>query len=112
MKKGLLVLLMVLPVLLASCSKDEDKKADSIVGTWREIDDSGGSYRIMELRSDNSGTLIQYTSKKESLRLQFKYLFNMEKQTLTIIYQDNTETLKAVLSGNILTVGEVEYKRH
>lgn len=115
MKKYLFMLLMVMPFMFSSCSKEDDKRnvdTNSIVGTWKEIDDTDGSYRVMELRADNSGTMIQYTSKKETLRLQFRYLFNFEGKALTITYQDSTETLKAVLSGNNLTIGEVEYKRY
>jgi len=103
------IILIVLIIAIASCSKDED--TNPIVGTWVN------SYELYDIlfvdevtfKSDNTGMVI---NKEAGIIIdQFPLTWSTKNNILTVSYDGETQTSTYAISGNKLTFGDEIYTR-
>ncbi|MFV0545729.1 MAG: hypothetical protein ACK5ND_05950 [Bacteroides sp.] len=112
-KKGLLALLLLLPLFINSCTQEETQLTDTemrLVGSWISNDDPHEVF-YLNLKADGTGDISNTYDGTEEEFSSFNW-----SASPTVLRLDHksgrTETLNYQYSGgNTLTVGSVSYQK-
>lgn len=105
MKKILFLILAILPLVLTSCSKDDDSSNETLNGTtWISPDDGDGERTI--IFGDGTFRFALIYKGKTEIDKKGTYVYSKPNVTLS----DGT---KGVVVGSTMTLGEdaIEYKK-
>ncbi len=96
--KKILVLLLMLPFVLTSCDKDDDKETSvdlNIVGTWERYKEYKGAdgdwYEKVVFNADGTGSQLyeeNFNGEYREGNCEFTYEINGKSMTLTITSED------------------------
>lgn len=96
--KKIFVLLLMLPLVLTSCDKDDDKEISvdlNIVGTWERYKEYKGAdgdwYEKVVFKADGTGTQLykeNFNGEYHEGNCEFIYKINGKNMTLTVITED------------------------
>ncbi len=108
MKRILSFLTLLMVVALYSCSKDEDSKEVSIIGTW-QITHDGGSIVYNDGSHTSSSTDYPLSFNGQEYGYYWSYTFNGDGTCIWTTYADNREPkvdnrFTYSISNNTLTV--------
>lgn len=117
MKKFKYLLIMVLALTLSvSCSDDNDDmdNDDKLVGTWEmsEIEDGYEYSVLVTFKSNGTGTSVYVeTFDGETETDSEIFTWSTDGNKLTILIDEDEDTVTYSISGNTLTVGESVFTR-
>lgn len=108
------VLAIVGALMISSCSEDNksfegdggDGSNVSIVGTWKLTDDD----EVYVFKSDGTGIGCEHAESVEQDIWTFRYVYNQDDKTLTMIYDDTDVCSNVAISGDMLYYTDVDNK--
>ena len=105
MKKVLLAMLLILPIVFQSCSDDDD----SLIGTEWTCLTTDNDWTVLQFPDDKQFILTYYegNNRHETTSDPVQGTYTISGSTVSLFYEE--EVITGTLNGNKLTFIEVEY---